>query len=145
MGAKRLEWMEVEWQGLGRQGSNGCQRLRWMDGRATPLARLWVGWAWGCDEFTVGPGGCDTHGEVLGEEDGSGGCLPGGPRAGRLGAWGVSVSRKGREGAGRREGARPEVARRHAEGSVDGSGAGGDQGEEGERGWGTHCQAFMAR
>lgn len=39
---------------------------------------------------------------------------------------GLSVSCEGREGAGRREGARPEVAPRHVEGSVDGSGAGGD-------------------
>ena len=78
-----MEWTEVEWQGLGREGSIGCQRLRRMGSRATPLARLWGGWAWGCDEFTVGPGECDTHGEVLCEEDGSGGCLPGGPRAGQ--------------------------------------------------------------
>ena len=42
-GSQRLEWTEVEWQGLGRQGSNGCQRLGWMDGRATPLAWLWGG------------------------------------------------------------------------------------------------------
>ena len=94
-----MEWTEVEWQGLGREGSIGCQRLRRMGSRATPLARLWGGWAWGCDEFTVGPGECDTHGEVLCEEDGSGGCLPGGPRAGRPGVWGAERQLRG-EGGG---------------------------------------------
>lgn len=33
----------------------------------------------GCDEFTVGPGKADTHGEVLCEGDRADGCLPGGP------------------------------------------------------------------
>lgn len=33
-----------------------------------------------------------THGEVLREEDGSGSCLPGGPRQGGRGAWELSVS-----------------------------------------------------
>ena len=33
-------------------------------------------------------------------EDGSGGCLPGGPRAGRPGVWGLSLSCEGREGLG---------------------------------------------
>ena len=61
-----------------------------------------AGWAWGCDEFTVGPGKCDTHGEVLYEEGGSGGCLPGGPGAGRLGAWALSISCKARGLGGER-------------------------------------------
>ena len=69
-----------------------------MGSRATPLARLWGGWAWGCDEFTVGPGECDTHREVLCEEDGSGGCLPGGPRAGRPGVWGAERQLRGEGG-----------------------------------------------
>ena len=58
---------------------------------------------------------------------------------------GAEPQLRGEGGAGWREGAWPEVSPRHVEGSVDGSGAGGDRGEEGERGWGTHCQAFMAQ
>lgn len=38
-----MEWTEVEWQGLGREGSGGCQRLRRMDSRATPSPGSGVG------------------------------------------------------------------------------------------------------
>lgn len=43
MGAKRVEWTEVEGQGLGREGSGGCQGLRRMDSRPTPSPGSGVG------------------------------------------------------------------------------------------------------
>lgn len=57
----RPEWREVQWQDQGREGSDGPGMLHWMDGRPSPIARLWGGVGLGCDELTVGPGRSDTR------------------------------------------------------------------------------------
>lgn len=54
---------------MGREGLEGLRgSAQWTEGPTQ-----------GCDEFTVGSNQSDTHSIVLREEDGAGGCLPGGP------------------------------------------------------------------
>lgn len=47
--------------GLGEGSVREASELLWVDGRAAPIARPRGGVDLGCDEFTVGPGKCDTH------------------------------------------------------------------------------------